>query len=116
MVNFALFLTVAFGLFISQGAIAAPTTAAEATGDTRFSFSAWVDSIIANPETALSPEEAVQAFLDSMDSGSAPATLDKRVDFNYTVECLTDWTPDVSAQVSSFFFLPYLSPDKLHKS
>ncbi|KAJ4411010.1 hypothetical protein N0V85_003884 [Neurospora sp. IMI 360204] len=95
MVNIALSLTVAFVPFISQEAIAASTTAAEATGDTRFSFSDWTDSIITNPETTLSPEEAVQAFLDSM---SALATRSSGLENNYTVECLTDYTNDVSAQ------------------
>lgn len=35
--------------------------AAAPTSQTTFSFAQWVEDIIANPETALSPEEAVAA-------------------------------------------------------
>ncbi|KAJ0335586.1 hypothetical protein COL154_004446 [Colletotrichum chrysophilum] len=43
-------------------ALAITTTAAPApTSHTTFSFAQWVEDIIANPDTALSPEEAVTA-------------------------------------------------------
>ncbi|KAK3491208.1 uncharacterized protein B0T23DRAFT_421485 [Neurospora hispaniola] len=71
MVNFSHLSTlplVAMGVFTSQ-VTAAPAVAeaAEVTPSTttRFSFAKWVDSITADPSTALSPEEAVQAYLDT---------------------------------------------------
>lgn len=72
MVHFAnlstLFLPfVAVSLLLSQ-------VGAEATQ--HFSFARWVDDISANPDTALSPEQAWQAYLDSAagkDSGTSPA-------------------------------------------
>ncbi|KAF6809955.1 hypothetical protein CPLU01_15401, partial [Colletotrichum plurivorum] len=43
-------------------AMAAAVTAAPAqTSQTTFSFAQWVENIIANPNTALTPEEAVAA-------------------------------------------------------
>lgn len=43
-------------------AMAAAVTAAPApSSETTFSFVQWVDDIIANPDTALTPEEAVAA-------------------------------------------------------
>ncbi|KAK1775309.1 hypothetical protein QBC45DRAFT_335616 [Copromyces sp. CBS 386.78] len=49
-----------------------------AEGNQHFSFRRWVDDISANPETALSPEEALQAYLDSSaadtDDDALPAT------------------------------------------
>lgn len=43
-------------------ALALAVTAAPApTSQTTFSFAQWVEDIIANPDTALSPEEAVAA-------------------------------------------------------
>lgn len=69
-----------------------------ATGpdNTRFSFAAWVDTIVANPETALKPREAVQAFIDSLNAtagsggnGDHSSTgLDRRWDD--VVICRTD--------------------------
>ncbi|KAH7625213.1 hypothetical protein B0T09DRAFT_394064 [Sordaria sp. MPI-SDFR-AT-0083] len=94
MVNFILSLTVGFGLLNSQ-AIAAPTASptAETTGDTRFSFVDWTNSIITHPETALSPQDAMKAFLDT---ASAPA---KPMDFNHTIGCPYDLDVDVSADL-----------------
>ena len=103
MVHITLSLAVAFSLFLSQEAIAAPTA------DNRFYFSDWTDSIIANPETALTSEQAVQAFLDTLNSAnSSPAAkrsyldgLEKRqTEFNYGFECLQDWYDDVASNVS----------------
>lgn len=43
-------------------AMAAAVTAAPApSSETTFSFASWVEDIIANPDTALSPEQAVAA-------------------------------------------------------
>ena len=89
MVNFALLFAVALSLFLSQNAMAADSIAAVANAprDTQgqFSFAEWVDSIIANPETALKPTEAVQAFMNSMNvtqsaDGSASNGVEKRWD------------------------------------
>ncbi|KAK3949506.1 hypothetical protein QBC32DRAFT_35845 [Pseudoneurospora amorphoporcata] len=48
-----------------------------AEGNQHFSFRRWVDDISGNPENALSPEEALQAYIDSaadMDDDALPAT------------------------------------------
>lgn len=79
MVNFPRLSTlplVALGVLTSQ-VTAAPTVAGTAEVTTRFSFSEWVDSIIADPSTALSPEEAVQAYLDTANA-TLPATAAPR--------------------------------------
>ena len=85
-------------------AVATPVTdrsISEPRGDTLFYFSDWADSIFANPETALSPEEAVKAFLDKRSSGNIPDTRSYNGDLvRDSITCFTDWTPDVSAQVS----------------
>ncbi|KAF1845385.1 uncharacterized protein K460DRAFT_366273 [Cucurbitaria berberidis CBS 394.84] len=44
-----------------------------------FSFSAWVDSLIADPSTALTPSEAIAAFNSSLTSSSS--ALSKRQEF-----------------------------------
>jgi hypothetical protein len=41
-----------------------------------FSFANWVDSVIADPSTALSPEEAVAAFDTKLVSPGKPQTYD----------------------------------------
>lgn len=65
------------GLLTSQ-VIAAPTVAEPAeVSTTRFSFAEWIDSIIANPDTALSPEEVVEAYLETANA-TLPATTEKR--------------------------------------
>lgn len=50
-------------------AAAAPTNSVSETLEARqpevFSFEKWVDSIIANPDTALSPEQAIEAWAAS---------------------------------------------------
>ena len=48
---------------------AAPLTVT--TEEPVFSFKKWVDDLIANPETALGPEEAWQAYLHSVNSTSS---------------------------------------------
>ncbi|KAK3396784.1 hypothetical protein B0T20DRAFT_480404 [Sordaria brevicollis] len=98
MFNLAPFLIIALFLFLSGKAIAAPTTAAPAlhfARNTRFTFSAWIDSITTNPATALPPDQAVNAFLESLKNsdGVPPPTINPNDIF-----CLTDWTPDISAQ------------------
>lgn len=61
-------------LLTSQHKVTAAPAVAEAaevttfTVTTRFSFAKWVDSITADPSTALSPEDAVQAYLDTSTS------------------------------------------------
>ncbi|KAJ4379058.1 hypothetical protein N0V85_008891, partial [Neurospora sp. IMI 360204] len=62
-------------------AAAAPTVS-EALVEAResaevFSFEKWVDSIIANSDTALSPEQAIEAWTASTNGTSAEA-LSKR--------------------------------------
>ena len=82
----------ALGLVSSQHeALAAPATMTATTARSelaiaeRFSFAEWVDSIIADPSTALSPEEAVQAFLDTA-NGTLPAAVEKRA-WDAQVDC-----------------------------
>ena len=53
MVNFAV-PVLALAMVVSVSTAPAPTTSG-----TLFSFSNWVEDIIANPDTALSPEEAI---------------------------------------------------------
>ncbi|KAJ4411009.1 hypothetical protein N0V85_003883 [Neurospora sp. IMI 360204] len=76
MVNFASFSLLALGLVSSQ-ALAAPATVtatrSKSADAERFSFAKWVDTIIANPDTALSPQEAWQAYLDSINSTTTNA-------------------------------------------
>uniref|UniRef100_L2FKS5 Uncharacterized protein n=1 Tax=Colletotrichum fructicola (strain Nara gc5) TaxID=1213859 RepID=L2FKS5_COLFN len=56
---------------------AAVTAAPAASSETIFSFASWVEDIIANPDTALSPEQAVAALpaLSPPPSGDAAACL-----------------------------------------
>ncbi|KAK1776682.1 hypothetical protein QBC45DRAFT_395029 [Copromyces sp. CBS 386.78] len=56
---------------------AAPTTTETLEGREVFSFEKWVDSIIANPDTALSPEQAIEAWTAST-NGTSSETLSKR--------------------------------------
>lgn len=90
MVNLALPFIILFSPLIYQ-IVAAPSTAAGTVvasppKDTRFSFADWVDTIIADPEAALKPTEAVQAFVDSMNatesahSSSSNGFIEKRWD------------------------------------
>ncbi|CCC06083.1 hypothetical protein SMACR_00300 [Sordaria macrospora] len=46
----------------------AAATPTAATTEPVFSFAKWVDDVVTNPETALSPEEAWQAYLDTANS------------------------------------------------
>ncbi|KAK3386380.1 hypothetical protein B0T20DRAFT_511760 [Sordaria brevicollis] len=62
-------------------AAAAPTVEALDTRQTEiFSFEKWVNSIIVNPETALTPEQAVEAWEVSTKNGtiSSGSSLSKR--------------------------------------
>ena len=85
MVNFArvsafLLPLVNLGLLISQ-VTAAPAGAESRSAEvtTGFTFSKWVDSIMENPPTALSPEEAVTAYLDTANgTTSTTSTLQVR--------------------------------------
>ncbi|KAK3396785.1 hypothetical protein B0T20DRAFT_414493 [Sordaria brevicollis] len=109
----------ASSLFLSQGnAAPAPTTSTTSfhtterselllhvlptrdTTGTRYSFSAWTDSIIANPSQALSPDQAVNAFLDSMKKNPGvdlvpPSTTWSKKE----IFCETHWRPDISAKI-----------------
>lgn len=67
MVNFAPLSFAAMSLFTLVST--APLTVT--TEEPVFSFAKWVDDIIANPETALGPEEAWQAYLNSVNSTSS---------------------------------------------
>lgn len=60
---------------------AAPTASASETLEVRsehevevFSFEKWVDSIITNPDTALSSEQAIEAWKASTNGTSSAAT------------------------------------------
>ncbi|KAK3948400.1 hypothetical protein QBC32DRAFT_59387 [Pseudoneurospora amorphoporcata] len=61
-------------------AAAAPTTTTTETLEVRevFSIEKWVDSIIANPDTALSPEQAIEAWTASTNGTSSSEALSKR--------------------------------------
>jgi len=61
----------------SAAAVPATTTTATTTSGTTFSFSQWVEDIIANPDTALTPDEAVEAAQAADVVGSAGG-LEKR--------------------------------------
>ncbi|KAF1845383.1 uncharacterized protein K460DRAFT_366272 [Cucurbitaria berberidis CBS 394.84] len=78
MKSAALFTTLAFAATAVAAAspAAAPVQEPEAAiVHSDFSFTAWVDSVIADPENALSPEEAVAAF------NAGLSTLEKRQTF-----------------------------------
>ncbi|KAK3949501.1 hypothetical protein QBC32DRAFT_364216 [Pseudoneurospora amorphoporcata] len=105
MVNFASLSLLALGLISSQ-ALAAPATVtatesvaatkSKAAGHERFSFAKWVDTIIADPDTALSPQEALQAYLDTVNSTTSAPAHDKRWDSQY--EC--NYNSDKQAKAS----------------
>ena len=95
MVNFSRLSTlplVALGVLTSQ-VLAAPVDATVASTEevtTRFSFAEWVDSIIANPDTALSPEEAVQAYMETANATlPAPAAGVEKRGWDAAVVCKT---------------------------
>lgn len=71
---------VRFTLPLVALAMAASVAAAPAPGTsgTTFSFSQWVEDIIANPDTALSPDEAIEAAKAAIVTRSAGG-LQKRV-------------------------------------
>jgi hypothetical protein len=63
---------VKFALPLTALAMAASVAAAPAgTSGTTFSFEQWVEDIIANPDTALTPDEAVAAASSVAVVGSA---------------------------------------------
>lgn len=63
---------VKFALPLAALAIAASVAAAPAgTSGTTFSFEQWVEDIIANPDTALTPDEAIAAAEEAAVVGSA---------------------------------------------
>ncbi|KAK0644137.1 hypothetical protein B0T16DRAFT_417207 [Cercophora newfieldiana] len=70
MVNFALPL---FALGMAASIAASPVA------DTTFSFSAWVEDIIANPDTALSADEAVDAAIAAANVTNSGNLLSKRL-------------------------------------
>lgn len=73
MVNFA------FPLFVLGMAASVATAPAPGTSTgTVFSFAAWADDIFANPDTALTPEEAV-ASAEAADVVGSAGGLTKRV-------------------------------------
>jgi hypothetical protein len=69
MVNFALPF-VALALAASVAAAPAPAETAGTSGTT-FSFASWVEDVIANPDHALSPDEAIEAAQAAEVVGSA---------------------------------------------
>lgn len=82
-----------------SAAVAPNTEPAAVVGGERFSFAKWVDDIIANPDTALTPEQAVQAFKDTF-NGTVSDDLQKRWDA--AVVCNPTALP--SAIVSSYLY------------
>lgn len=77
------------------------------TPTTRFSFAKWVDDIIVNPKTALTSEQAWQAYLDSTLNGtsvaSTTATEDHglgEVDKRWDAAVTCNGTPVPPARVS----------------
>ncbi|KAL2141778.1 hypothetical protein VTI28DRAFT_2034 [Corynascus sepedonium] len=78
MVKIALSLV---GLAMAASVAAAPAPSAEASAAvtrTTFSFEAWVEDIIANPDTALTVDEALAAAEAADVVGSAGGLLSKR--------------------------------------
>ncbi|KAK1960980.1 hypothetical protein LY78DRAFT_645670 [Colletotrichum sublineola] len=96
MVNFALPALAALALAQLTGAT--PVAASSST----FSFSKWVDGILANPNgDNLTPEEAVEAWKESLNETSAVATrgnlLQKRADVCNTIPGTEAYIPDAVA-------------------
>lgn len=82
-------LLAALGLATLAGAIPAPASSGVAS--TTFTFSQWVEDLIANPDTALTPDQAVEAWRASVNdtatvaeraTHAGPAPLRKRVSCN----------------------------------
>ncbi|KAK3347778.1 hypothetical protein B0H65DRAFT_587686 [Neurospora tetraspora] len=71
------FLTLASLALALPLAAAAPTVSEALEIREVFSFEKWVDSIIANPDTALSPEQAIEAWTAST-NGTSSEALSKR--------------------------------------
>lgn len=76
---------------------AAPTAATAVSEPVVFSFAKWVDDIVTNPETALSPEAAWQAYLDTSSNATSKVPVTARDSAATSVVGLEKrWDPDVS--------------------
>ncbi|KAJ4419607.1 hypothetical protein N0V85_000934 [Neurospora sp. IMI 360204] len=76
------------------------TAAPAATTEPVFSFAKWVDDVIANPETALGPEEAWQAYLDTVNSTSVPVAANGGAQKRWDPQVSCDnYAPDPDASV-----------------
>ena len=77
------------------------------TGE-RFSFAKWVDDIIANPETALTPDQAMQAFEESLNGTvvARDSIVEKRWDA--LVKCSSTGVPAAVVSFLSFHFIGVL--------
>ena len=81
---------------------AAPMAQATTDSEPVFSFAKWVDDIIAHPDTALGPEEAWQAYIDTVNSTSTSSSLEKRWDAAVICNDLAPGPAYVSTFPSSF--------------
>lgn len=77
------------------------TAAPAATTEPVFSFAKWVDDVIANPETALGPEEAWQAYLDTANFTSVPVAANGGAQKRWDPEVSCDTYEPGPAYVSS---------------
>ncbi|EFQ27390.1 hypothetical protein CGRA01v4_04466 [Colletotrichum graminicola] len=101
MVNFALPTLAALAVAQLTGA----TPVATQSGTTEvFSFSKWVDGIIANPNgDNLTPEEAVEAWHASVNETSAAATGENLIQKRYTCNTIPNteaYVPDAVACIN----------------
>jgi len=76
MKSITIFVGLAFAASAAASALPAPAPESNAPiVHSTFSFVEWVDSIFADPENALSPEEAVAAFTASSASRTSTSML-----------------------------------------
>ncbi|KAK3397549.1 hypothetical protein B0T20DRAFT_479748 [Sordaria brevicollis] len=90
---------------------AAPTTPTTTSTSDIFSFAKWVNDLITHPDTALSPEEAWQAYLDTLNSTSvaieaANDKAEKRWDA--AVQC-NDFAPGPAWAPDAVWCINYLA-------
>ncbi|GKT40607.1 uncharacterized protein ColSpa_00788 [Colletotrichum spaethianum] len=101
MVNFALSALVAVALAQLTGATPVST---QSDAIEIFSFSKWVDGIIANPSgDNLTPEEAVEAWHASLNETSAAPTGENLLQKRYTCNTIPDteaYVPDAVACIN----------------
>ncbi|KAK3295363.1 uncharacterized protein B0H64DRAFT_417099 [Chaetomium fimeti] len=84
-------------LAVCRAVGAAPAAAEPAVVTSDFSFAKWVDELIANPDTAMTPDQAVEAF-NAARNNTGSTEHSKRGDLTKRVSC--NEKPGTEAPVS----------------